>query len=178
MALRPYQLCEIVGIAFILLSTSAQIFWVQPYERDIESRERYAIESMSTEDRRRLFSSLNRSIVINQVVLLRELNQDVYEKRKEKLSPIINGNFIDLSEMNKQKAYLSGNITQEIIQSDTWKSIESNNPFTKANRYWLIIQKRQLRYATYVAFGFFLLGSLLTAVGRGFEMRHANMRHT
>jgi hypothetical protein len=176
MTLRSHQWSELAGITLILLSTGAQIFWVQPYERDIESRERYSIESTSMEDRRRFWSTLDRAIAVNQIMMLRELNSDLYEEKKKKLAPILNLEFLKYSEEDYRNAFENAHITPEIKKSKIWNSINATNPFQKTARYWLTVQKERLEIATYVTFGFFLLGSVLTGIGRASEMRRTNTR--
>jgi len=176
MALRSYQWCELLGIALILFSTSAQIFLVQPYEKDIESRERFLIESMSSSERRLFWSALDRSIAVNQLMMLGELKSDLYEERKKRLNPILNLDYSKYTEDDYRNAYATANISPEIEQSTLWKSIDVKNPFHKAARYWLVVQKERLEIATYVSFGLFLLGSVLIGIGRSFEMRRTNTR--
>jgi hypothetical protein len=175
MSLRSYQWCELLGVALILLSTGAQIFWVQPYEKDVETRERFAINSMASGERRFYWSVLNQSILTNQILMLKELNSNSYEERKSKLDPILNSK-IEYSDNDNRAAYESGNITPDIMKSELWQSIKEENPFTKTMRYWIFVQKERLDIATYVTFGFFLLGSALTGIGRAIEMRRANAR--
>jgi hypothetical protein len=175
MSLRSYQWCELLGVVLILFSTSAQLFWVQPYEKDVETRERFAIHSMASGERRFYGSALERSIVTNQILMLKELKSSSYEERKSKLNPILNGNS-EYLERDYRTAYDSGNITRGIIKSELWQSINDGNPFSKTMRYWIAIQKQRLDIATYATFVLFLLGSGLTVIGRIIEMRRANAR--
>jgi hypothetical protein len=176
MGLRAYQWCEILGIVFILLSTGAQIFWVQPYERDLERRERYLISSVENDLDLTYFKALNQRTAIAEVVILSQLNKEVYAQRREKLSPTLEKNYLDsdLTPQQSEDILKSSRITDGIRNSELWQSIEARTPFERVHKYWIAVQRARLDLATWATFGFFLFGSLLTAIGRGFEMRRAN----